>query len=413
MLFSRYAVLMAAALPLAFAADVKVVEEIAAKVNGEIITRGELEQTRKEIEQGLRQEGMTGAKLQDAVKQYTANALRDQIDQLLLVQKGKDLNINVDSEITRQLADIQVQARDKDGNRITDPDKFHQYIQEQTGMSFEDYRDRLKRQMLSQRVIGQEVGYRMNMPEADLRKYYDEHKADFVRKEQVFLSQILISTEGKNPEQAAAAEKKAKDIVARARKGEKFSDLVRQYSDDPETARNGGSLPPYQRGIMPKDMEDVVFKEKKGFVTDPFKRPQGFVILRIDDRFEAGQASFEEVKDQIQEILTRPKMEPKIREFLTRLREEAFLEIKDGYVDSGAAPGKDTRWHDVAQLKPQTTTKEEVAAQVHRHKKLLFIPIPGTTRKAPVKETSPEIPQPPPAAGEQPAKPAEAPPAKQ
>ncbi len=396
MLVSRFAVLVAAALPLAFAAEVKVVEEIAAKVNGEIITRGELQEQRREIEQGLRQEGVAGAKLQDAVKQYSANALRDQIDQILLVQKAKDLSISVDSEVTRWLADIQVQARDKDGNRITDPDKFHQYIQEQTGMSFEDFRDRKKRELLSQRVIGQEVGYRIIIPDPELRKYYDEHKGDFIRKEEVFLSQILISTEGKTPEQVAEAEKKAKDIVARATKGEKFSDLVRQYSDDPETARTGGSLPPYQRGLMPKDMDEAAFKEKKGSILGPFKRPQGFVILRIDERYEAGQASFEEVKEQIQEVMARPKMEPKIREYLTRLREEAFLEIKDGYVDSGAAPGKDTRWHDVAQLKPQTTTKEEVAARVHRHKKLLFIPIPGTTVKAPAKETSPDIPTPPP-----------------
>jgi len=396
MFVSRFAVLMAAALPLAFAADVKVVEEIAAKVNGEIITRGELEQSRKEIEQGLRGEGLTGAKLQDAVKQYTSNSLRDQIDQLLLVQKAKDLSIKVDSEVTRQLADIQVQARDKDGNRITDPDKFHQFIQEQTGMPYEDYRDRLVRQLLSQRVIGQEVGYRINIPEPELHKYYDEHKTEFVRKEQVYLSQIVISTEGKTPEQAAAAEKKAKDLVTRATKGEKFADLVRQYSDDPETARNGGSLPPYQRGLMPAEMDGPAFKEKKGSILGPFKRPQGFVILRIDERFEAGQPTFEEVKEQIQEVLARPKMEPKIREFLTRLREEAFLEIKDGYIDSGAAPGKDTRWHDVAQLKPQTTTKEEVAARVHRNKKILFIPIPGTTKKATAKETSPDIPTPPP-----------------
>jgi peptidyl-prolyl cis-trans isomerase SurA len=400
-MFRRFVVLIAAAVPLAVAADVRVVEEIAAKVNGDIITRGELEQMRKEFEQGRRSEGLNGARLQEALKQDTSNALRDQIDQLLLIQKGKDLNINVDAELTRQLADIQVQSKDKDGNRITDPDKFHQFIQEQTGMSFEDYRDRLRRQMLSRRVIGQEVGYRLNVPEADLRKYYEEHKSEYVRKEQVFLSQILISTEGKTPEQAAAAEKKAKDIVARARKGEKFSDLVRDNSDDPETSRNGGSLPPYQRGLMPKDMEDVVFSadHPKGYVTDPFKRPQGFVILRIDERHAAGQASFEEVKNEVQEALTQPQMDAKIREFLTRLRQEAFLEIKDGYVDSGAAPGKDTRWHDVAQLKPQTTTKEEVAARVHRHKKLLFIPIPGTTKRATTKETSPaDVPAPPPGA---------------
>jgi peptidyl-prolyl cis-trans isomerase SurA len=397
-MFLKFAVLMTAALPLAFAADVRIVEEIAAKVNGDIITRGELEQQRRDFERGARGEGLSGAKLQESLKEFTSSALMQQIDQLLLVQKAKDLNISVDSEVTREMADLQVRAK------ISDPDKFRVYIQEQTGLSAEEYKDRLKRSMLAQRVIGQEVGYRMNVPEADLRKYYEEHKDAYVRKEQVFLSQILISTDGKTPEQVALAEQKAKDIMARANKGEKYSELVRVYSDDPETARSGGSLPPYERGIMPKNMEDVVFKEKKGTVVGPFKTTPGFVILRIDERFEAGQASFEEVKSQIQEEMTRPKMEPKIREFLTRLRTEAFLEIKDGYIDSGAAPGKDTRWHDVAQLKPQTTTKEEVAARVHRHKKFLFIPIPGTTRKPATKDVLPDAAPPAPKTTTEPAK---------
>jgi len=175
---------------------------------------------------------------------------------------------------------------------------------------------------------------------------------------------------------------------------------VRENSDDPETARSGGALPPYGRGLMAKEMEDVVFKEKKGYISDPFKVGQGFVILRVEERYEAGQPSFEEVKAEIQDRMTQPRMEPKIREYLTRLRQNAFLEIKEGYVDSGAAPGKDTRWRDVAQLKPQTTTKEEVAARVKRHKKLLFIPIPGTSKKAPASEVSPAIPAPPDAPAE-------------
>ena len=107
----------------------------------------------------------------------------------------------------------------------------------------------------------------------------------------------------------------------------------------------------------------MVFKEKKGYVTDPFKVPQGFLILKVDERFEAGQASFEEVRTRSRRRWRSPRWSRKVREFLTPLREDAFLEIKEGYVDSGAAPGKDTRWKDVAQLKPQTTTKEEVAAR--------------------------------------------------
>jgi peptidyl-prolyl cis-trans isomerase SurA len=403
MMFRRFVVLIAATLPLAVAADVKVVEEIAAKVNGDIITRGELDQSRKDLEAALRQEGLNGQRLQEELRNYQTNGLRDQIDQLLLVQKGKDLAISVDGEVTRELADIQVRSK------ITDPDQFHEYLRQQTGMTFEDYRDRLKRQYLSRRVIGQEVGYRMNIPEADLQKYYEEHKAEFVRKEQVFLSQIVISTEGKTPDQVAAAEKKAKDIVARARKGEKWSELVRENSDDPETARSGGALPPYGRGLMSKEMEDVVFREKKGYITDPFKNAAGFVILKVEERYEAGQPSFEEVKAEIQDRMTQPRMEPKIREYLTRLRQNAFLEIKEGYVDSGAAPGKDTRWHDVATLKPQTTTKEEVAARSRRKKKLLFIPIPGTSKNVKVQpdqpQTEPPAPATPPATPESPAAP--------
>jgi peptidyl-prolyl cis-trans isomerase SurA len=83
-------------------------------------------------------------------------------------------------------------------------------------------------------------------------------------------------------------------------------------------------------------------------------------------------------------------MEPKVREYLTRLRAEAFLQIREGYIDSGASPGKDTRWQDVAQLKPQTTTKEEVASRIRNPKKLFgLVPIPGTNKPiAPVTEAA-------------------------
>jgi peptidyl-prolyl cis-trans isomerase SurA len=221
-----------------------------------------------------------------------------------------------------------------------------------------------------------------------------------VRKEQVFLSEILISTEGKSTEQVAVAEQKAKDLVARAKKGEKYSDLVRDNSDDTETVRNGGVLPPYQRGMMEKSWDDQVFAAKKGDVIGPLKGPLGFVILRVDERYEAGQASFEEVRNEIQDRMARPKMEPKIRDYLTLLRQEAFLEIKEGYTDMGQAPGKDTRWHDVAQLKPQTITKEEVAARTKMHKRFMnIVPIPGTEK--PIVGTTPAIPaaKPAPAAG--------------
>src|SRR5579883_93552 len=103
--------LLIVSLATASAADVRVVEEIVAKVNGDIITRTELEHTRQSIEAELRQQGLSGQKLREAADQRAKDALRDQIDQLLLVQKGKDLNINVDPDVTRRIARSSCRAR--------------------------------------------------------------------------------------------------------------------------------------------------------------------------------------------------------------------------------------------------------------------------------------------------------------
>src|SRR5437764_384485 len=98
--------------------QVKVIEEIVAKVNGDIITRGELDKSRLGLEMEMKQQSVPLEKRAELLKERQADALRDQIDQLLLVQKGKQLDINVDAEVTREMADLQLQ------NKITDPDKF-------------------------------------------------------------------------------------------------------------------------------------------------------------------------------------------------------------------------------------------------------------------------------------------------
>jgi len=177
----------------------------------------------------------------------------------------------------------------------------------------------------------------------------------------------------------AAAEKKAKGLVDRARKGEKFTDLARQYSDAP-TATADGDLGSFKPGELRKEIEEVVFKQAKGYVTDPVRTPNGFEILRVEEHYAAGQAGLDDVSGQINNILSEPKVGPKVRVLLTQLREKAFLEIKPGFSDSGAAAGKDTTWQDAIQLKPASTTKEAVAA--NRRKKFLRV-IPYGPKGAP------------------------------
>jgi parvulin-like peptidyl-prolyl isomerase len=355
---------VAALLGTAVAGDVRIVEEIVAKVNGDIITRSELERERRFLESALKQQGLNGNQLAQTVKQREKDILKDRIDQLLLVQKGKELGISVDGEVTKRLAEIQLEQK------ISDPDRFQAWIREQVGQPYEDFRAQMRDSLLTRRVIGQEVGARINVPTAEVEKYYQEHKNEFIREEQVFLREILVSTEGKNAAEVAAAEKKAKDLTARARKGEKFHELARDNSDA-LTAKNYGEMGTFKRGDLRKEIEEIVFKADRGHVTDPIKVPNGFVILKVEERYESGLAPLEQVENEIRERLYMPRMEPRLKEYLTRLRVDAFLEIRDGYVDTGAAPGKDTSWKDPAQLRPETTTKEEVLAR--RRRKLLWV----------------------------------------
>jgi peptidyl-prolyl cis-trans isomerase SurA len=335
-----------------------------------------LDRTRRHMEGELKARGAQGAALDQAMQEHSKDILRERIDQLLLVQKGKEIGINVESEVSKWMAELQ----DKSG--IVDTDKFQSYIREQTGMSFEDYKSDIRNGILTQRVVRQEVGRQITIPRAELEKYYNEHKSEFMREDRVFLRQILISTEGKDAAGIAAAEKKVRDIAARAKKGEKFHELAKQYSDDTATKQNYGELGGFKRGELNKQIEPLVFNGDRGFVTDPIRVSNGWVILKVEEKHKAGQASLEEVENEVMERLYTPKFTPQVRTYLTQLRNDAFLEIKPGFVDTGAAEGKDTAWTDPAQLKPETVTKEEVQNQTRRRRLLWMIPIPGTQTSA-------------------------------
>jgi peptidyl-prolyl cis-trans isomerase SurA len=362
---------------MASAADVTVVEEIVCKVNSSIVTRTDLDHDRRDAEAELRHQGLSGRSLQDTIELAMKGALRQRIDRLLLIQKAKELDVKVDNEVAKQMANIQRNTG------IADPEKFQAYVKEQRGMPFEDYKNEMKESLLVEKVIRQEVSSTVKIRREDQEKYYEEHKADYQRQERLFLSNLYVSTVGKDAAGVSAAERKAKDLAARARRGEKFSELVMSSSDD-ANAPTGGEMPPFEKGMLAKEVEDAVWSKDKGYISDPIKLkdPAGFYVFKVEDHQKAGLAQFEEVQSEVEDKLFRPKMEPALRAYLTKLRAEAFLQIKPGYEDLGAAPGKNTAWQDPAQLKPETVTKEEVAAQTRHRKFLWLIPIPGTSTKA-------------------------------
>ena len=355
------------------AAEISVVDEIIAKVNGDIITRSDYERSKLGVEAGMKQQSnYTGARLLQAIEDAQKNVLRDRIDQLLLISRAKELSVNVDAEVNKQLAEIQRNSK------IADPEKFQEFVRQETGSTYEDYKSDMKNQLLTQRVVRQEVSSKINFKKDELEKYYNDHKGEFQREERVFLRELLISTEGKDPATSAAAEKKAKDLSARAKKGEKFEELAQNNSDSP-TANQGGDIGAYEKGKLRSDIENSVWEQPRGFVTKPINIGNGFLILKVEEHPKAGLASFEEAENDIRGKLYQPRMQPEMRRYLTQLRAGAFLEIKPGFEDSGAAPGKNTAWVDPAEIKPETTTKEDVLSRTRRKRIFGVLPIPGTT----------------------------------
>ena len=358
-----------------YAADVTLMEEIICKVNGDIITRGEMAHDRKMLESEMRQQGISGPRLNELLAESSRNILREKVDQLLLVQKAKELDIKVDTELNKQILDIQRTTK------IVDPEKFQEYVHQQTGVPFEDYKSELKNNLLREKVVREEISRKITFKKEELQKYYDEHKDEFMRQERVFLREIFISTDGKDAAGVAAAEKKAKDLVVRARRGDRFAEMAQSNSDAPNAAQ-GGEMPALEKKDLLEDLSKAIWNQSRGYVTDAIKVDHGFAIFKVEEHQKAGLAEFEEVEPEVQDKLFRPKMQPALREYMTKLRAVAFLEIKPGYEDTGAAPGKDTTWSDPATLKPETVSKAEVQARGHRKKLLGLVPIPGTNTTA-------------------------------
>ena len=356
-------------LPLFSPADT-VVEEIVARVNNEIVTRSEYIRSRDQLKQEIQQQDAVNAERIFAEKQR--DVLRDLIDQQLLLQKAKDLGITGDTELIKRLDEMRKQMNLETMEEL-------EKAAEAQGASYEDFKQNLRNQIVTQRVIGQEVGSKLAMNKDDEKKFYEQHRAEMEQPEQVRLSEILIapktsakpatSTDAKPepPSEAeteaalAAAQAKAQDLLDQIHKGAKFEDLAKKYSDGP-SAKDGGDLQSFKRGTLSKELEDKVFALKAGEITDVIRTKQGYVILQATEHQKAGIPTLKEVEPRIQDALYMQKLQPALRAYLTTLREEAFIDLKTGYIDSGAS---------AKQTKPvETTDKEAKAKKLKKKKKL-------------------------------------------
>jgi peptidyl-prolyl cis-trans isomerase SurA len=307
-------------------ANARTVEEIIARVNNEIITRSELDKARIAAEDDARQECQgkcTPEQLRADIEDRQKNTLRDLIDQSLLVQRGKDMGLNVEPDVIKKLDQLRQQ------NKIDSMEDLEKAVTAQ-GSNWEDFKNNIRNGILTQRVISNEVGSHITIGKDEIEKYYNEHKKEFIRPEEVALREIEVSTEGKKDDELPELKKKAETALKRVKDGEDFGEIAKRFSDS-STAKQGGFLGVYKRGELSKALEDIVFKMKKNELTDVMDTKQGYLILQVLERYEEGEQPLAKVENEIMDHLYSQRMEPAMRNYLKTLREQSYVVIKPGY----------------------------------------------------------------------------------
>jgi peptidyl-prolyl cis-trans isomerase SurA len=278
------------------------------------------------------------------------------IDQQLLLERGKDLDINAETDVIKRLDQMRKQMN------LGSMEELEEEAKKQ-GVSYEDFKQNLKNQIITQQVIGREVGSRMNLTQDEMVKFYEQHKEEFRQPEEIRLSEILVATKGDDQQQITEAQSKAAGLLEQIHKGTSFEDVAKKSSEGPSAAQ-GGDLGYFKRGVLAKELEDKTFGMKAGDVSDPIRTRQGFVILKVVEHHEAGIPTYKEVEPRVQDAIYSEKIQPALRAYLTHLREDAYIDVKPGYVDTGASPN---------QTKPiETANKEANAKKLKKKKKMLL-----------------------------------------
>jgi len=311
----------------------QVIEEVVARVNNEVITRGDLERAQKSLVDDAHQDcpACTQQQINDRVAGQQKDLLRDLIDNSLMEQRGKDVGINVDADVVKRMDEIRQQ------NNIASMEDLEKQVAA-SGLDFEDFKNQIKNQLITQEVIRREVGSRVILDHADVEKYYQDHKSEFVRPEEVAVREIFVSTDGKTDAEKPALKQKADGLLNRVKMGDDFGELAKRFSDG-STAKQGGDLGTFEKGQLAPDLEQAVFKLQRNETTDVIEQKNGYLILQVVQHFAAGQQPEDKVETEINNKLYDEKMKPALREYLDMLRQDSYVEVKPGYVDTAQVTG--------------------------------------------------------------------------
>jgi peptidyl-prolyl cis-trans isomerase SurA len=306
----------------------QILEQVLVKVNGEIITKTDLEGRQiaalRQKNPNLRPE--SDEALRKALLEVTPAVIVDAVDELLMVQRGKELGFTMSAEQFNGIVE-----NIKKENKIETDEALVAALKTEN-MTMADLRKQLERTMLVQRVQQQEIMSKLQVTDTELKTYYEAHKDEFGTTPSVTLREITInvpvSAQGINVATDDAAKAKAAEVRAKIVAGEPFARLAADYSDSGSKA-NGGLVGPLQKTDLSEELQKAIEGLKTGGVTPVLRTARGYQIIKIENLQESTTKSFEDARGEIADKIANGKRQGEYVKFIARLRAEAIIDWKN------------------------------------------------------------------------------------
>jgi peptidyl-prolyl cis-trans isomerase SurA len=307
--------------------------EIVASVNNDVITLAEYQKAEQQLHAEVTHDcqGCPPDKIEAQFKEQQKDLLRGLIDQVLMVQRAKDMGVSVESDLNKRLDEVRQQ------NGLAALADLQKGV-EASGLAWEDYKTTLRNSLLQKEVVRREVGSHLEVSSDEVKQYYEAHTQEFALPERVILSEISLSTEGKSPEEFAAVRSKAEGLRASVLNGDDFHQVATLYSQG-STAKDGGNLGTFKKGELSPQIEAIVFQMNQGQITDVIQTRTGFEFLKVEDHLQAELQPMDKVEIGIRNTIYAQKMQPRMRQYLAELREQSYVTVKPGYNDSALLTG--------------------------------------------------------------------------
>jgi parvulin-like peptidyl-prolyl isomerase len=332
-----------------------ILEQILVKVNGDIITKTELEQRQiaalRQRDPNFRPDNDT--ELRQALIDVTPEVIVNAVDELLLVQRGRELGYALGNEQFRSI----IENIKKENN--LDTEESFQAALKQEGLTLDDLRRQLERQMLVSRVQQVEVAGKIAVAEEEVKRFYEESKDSFTTQPQLTLREILIvvptSEKGLNVAQDDAARERAEQIRTRIDAGESFEALVAEASESASKA-NAGLIGPISRSDLSPELLKEVDAIKPGQVTRVMRTTRGYHIIKLESATPVKVKTLDEARAEIADKVAEQKHRGQMTQYLRQLREQAIIDWKNDEVKRAWDVGVQKQQQEAAALPSPTAS---------------------------------------------------------